>query len=68
MPASFNTHRNQTRPENAAKWGSVETTRGPMDWTAHDTANNHAKANGFKFKLHTLVWGSRCPSCRSCGG
>lgn len=62
VPASFNTYWNQITPENAAKWGSVEGTRNAMNWTALDTAYNHAKANGFKFKLHTLVWGSQYPS------
>lgn len=62
VPASFNTYWNQITPENSGKWGSVEATRGTMIWTALDTAYNHAKANGFKFKLHTLVWGSQYPS------
>lgn len=62
VPANFNTYWNQITPENAGKWGSVEGTRNTMNWTALDTAYNHAKANGFKFKLHTLVWGSQYPS------
>ncbi len=62
VPASYNTYWNQITPENAGKWGSVEGTRGTMNWTALDLAYNHAKTNGFKFKLHTLVWGSQYPS------
>ncbi len=62
VPANYNTYWNQITPENAGKWGSVEGTRNSMNWTALDTAYNHAKANGFKFKLHTLVWGSQYPS------
>jgi len=62
VPASYNTYWNQITPENAGKWGSVEGTRNTMNWTALDLAYNHAKANGFKFKLHTLVWGSQYPS------
>ncbi|RXK55085.1 glycoside hydrolase [Oleiharenicola lentus] len=62
VPANYNTYWNQITPENAGKWGSVEGTRNTMNWTALDTAYNHAKANGFKFKLHTLVWGSQYPS------
>lgn len=62
VPASFNTYWNQLTPENSSKWGSVEGTRNTMNWTALDTAYNHAKSSGFKFKLHTLVWGSQYPS------
>jgi endo-1,4-beta-xylanase len=62
VPANFNTYWNQITPENAAKWGSVEGTRNTMNWAALDTSYNHAKANGFKFKLHTLVWGSQYPA------
>lgn len=62
VPANFNTYWNQITPENSAKWGSVEGTRDTMNWTALDTAYNHAKANGFKFKAHTLVWGAQYPS------
>lgn len=62
VPADFNTYWNQITPENAAKWGSVEGTRNTMNWTALDTAYNHAKANGFKFKAHTLVWGAQYPA------
>ncbi|HWA27869.1 MAG TPA: endo-1,4-beta-xylanase [Lacunisphaera sp.] len=62
VPASFNTYWNQVTPENGTKWGSVEATRNVMNWTDADRAYNHAKTNGFKFKLHTLVWGSQYPS------
>ena len=62
VPASFGTYWNQITPENSGKWGSVEGTRNVMNWTALDTAYNYAKANGFKFKAHTLVWGSQYPA------
>src|SRR5688572_9365591 len=62
VPASFNTYWNQITPENSSKWGSVEGTRNTMNWTALDAAYNHAKTNGYKFKLHTLVWGSQYPA------
>jgi endo-1,4-beta-xylanase len=62
VPASFNTYWNQITPENSSKWGSVESVRNTMNWTALDTAYAHARANGFKFKLHTLVWGSQYPA------
>ncbi len=62
VPANFGTYWNQITPENSGKWGSVEGTRNVMNWTALDTAYNYAKANGFKFKTHTLVWGSQYPA------
>lgn len=62
VPASFNTYWNQITPENSSKWASVEGTRNVMNWTQLDTAYNHAKANGYKFKAHTLVWGSQYPT------
>lgn len=62
VPASFDTYWNQVTPENSGKWGSVEGTRNVMNWTAHDRAYNHAKSKGYRFKYHTLVWGSQEPS------
>ena len=62
VPPSFNTYWNQVTPENASKWGSVEGIRNIMNWTQLDLAYNHAKANGYKFKLHTLVWGAQYPA------
>ncbi|HEY8995948.1 MAG TPA: endo-1,4-beta-xylanase [Lacunisphaera sp.] len=62
VPANFNTYWNQITPENAGKWGSVESTRNTMNWTGLDLVYNHAKTNGFKFKEHTLVWGAQYPA------
>jgi endo-1,4-beta-xylanase len=62
IPSNFNTYWNQITPENAGKWGSVEATRNSMNWSQMDLAYNHAKNNGYKFKQHTLVWGSQYPS------
>ncbi|HEX2860296.1 MAG TPA: endo-1,4-beta-xylanase [Lacunisphaera sp.] len=62
VPANFNTYWNQVTPENSGKWGSVEGTRNTMNWTSLDAAYSHAKANGFKFKTHTLVWGAQYPA------
>ena len=49
-------------PENGGKWGSVEGTRDVMNWTQADAAYALAKANGFPFKWHTLVWGNQQPN------
>lgn len=62
VPASFGIYWNQVTPENSAKWGSVEATRNTMNWAQLDTAYNYAQSNGFKFKAHTLVWGSQYPA------
>jgi endo-1,4-beta-xylanase len=59
---SFTAYWNQVTPENAGKWGSVEGTRNTMSWAELDTAYNLAKANGFPFKFHTLIWGNQQPA------
>jgi endo-1,4-beta-xylanase len=59
---SFTAYWNQVTPENAGKWGSVEGTRDVMNWSQLDTAYNLAKANGFPFKFHVLVWGNQQPA------
>ena len=61
-PSNYNTYWNQVTPENGTKWGAVEATQNTMNWTTADTAYNYAKSKGYKFKLHTLVWGSQEPS------
>ncbi len=53
---------NQVTPENAGKWGSVESTRDVMNWTQLDTAYQLAKANGLPFRFHVLVWGNQQPA------
>lgn len=55
------TYFNQITPEDAGKWGSVEATRDVMNWAGLDQAYQFAKANGFPFKLHTLIWGQQAP-------
>ncbi|WP_454828057.1 endo-1,4-beta-xylanase [Pseudoxanthomonas wuyuanensis] len=52
---------NKVTPENAGKWGSVEAERDRMDWSALDEAYRFAKANGFPFQMHVLVWGNQQP-------
>lgn len=62
VPSNFATYWDQVTPENAGKWGSVEATRNVMNWTQLDAAYDYARANGFKFKEHTLVWGAQYPT------
>jgi endo-1,4-beta-xylanase len=61
-PSNFSTYWNQVTPENAGKWGSVEPSRDVMNWSQLDTIYNYAQQRGYKFKMHTLVWGSQFPS------
>ena len=55
------TYFDQITPGNAGKWGSVESTRDVMDWTALNTAHTFAADNGLAFKYHTLFWGQQQP-------
>ncbi|MCM3041208.1 endo-1,4-beta-xylanase [Paenibacillus motobuensis] len=60
-PSDFTTYWNQVTPENATKWGSVESTRNTMNWSNADLIYNYAQTNKIPFKFHTLVWGSQEP-------
>ncbi len=53
---------NQITPENAGKWGSVETTEGMFNWSALDEARAFAAQNGFPFRFHVLLWGNQQPT------
>jgi endo-1,4-beta-xylanase len=62
IPDNFDEYWNQITPENAGKWGSVEGTRGTMNWASLDLAYDHAKNKEYPFKYHTFVWGQQEPS------
>lgn len=53
---------NQLTPENAGKWGSVESERDLMDWATLDIAYQFAQANNIPFKFHVLLWGQQQPA------
>lgn len=53
---------NQVTPENAGKWGSVEGTRGVMNWGFMDAAYSMAKQNGWPIRFHVLLWGNQQPT------
>jgi len=61
VPGNFSQFWNQVTPENAGKWGSVESTQNQMNWSQLDVIYNFAQRNGYRFKGHTLVWGSQFP-------
>ncbi len=58
----FTNYWNQVTPENAGKWGSVERTRGVMNWSGLDAAYQLAKDNGYLYRHHVLIWGNQQPS------
>ncbi len=58
---NFAAYWNSVIPENAGKWGSVESSRDNMNWGELDAAYNLAKENGFVFIYHVLVWGQQQP-------
>lgn len=59
---NFTRYWNQVTPENAGKWGSVESSRDNMNWGGLDAAYALAKDNGFPFRLHVLIWGNQQPA------
>ncbi|HYM86797.1 MAG TPA: endo-1,4-beta-xylanase, partial [Pseudoxanthomonas sp.] len=52
---------NKVTPENGGKWGSVESVRDVMDWSALDQAYQFAERHGLPFQMHVLVWGNQQP-------
>jgi endo-1,4-beta-xylanase len=58
---NFANYWNQVTPENGGKWGTVENTHNVMNWAQADESYALAKANGFPFKWHTLVWANQAP-------
>jgi len=60
--SNFQNYWNQVTSENGGKWGSVEGTRGVMNWSDNDLSYNLAKKYGILFKEHTLIWGAQQPS------
>ena len=60
--ANFSKYWNQVTPENAGKWGNVESSRDQYNWAPLDNIYNDALTNGFPYKHHALIWGSQYPS------
>jgi endo-1,4-beta-xylanase len=53
----------QITPENAGKWGSVQSTpSSSFNWATLDAVYNYAQTNNILFKQHTFVWGSQQPN------
>jgi endo-1,4-beta-xylanase len=58
----FTRYWNQVTPENAGKWGSVEVSRGNMNWSGLDLMFQMAREAGIPVKQHTFVWGQQEPT------
>ncbi|MBN1654567.1 MAG: endo-1,4-beta-xylanase [Deltaproteobacteria bacterium] len=59
----FATYWDQITPENAGKWGSVQSTSSSnFNWSTLDAIYDYAQDNGILFKQHTFVWGSQQPN------
>jgi len=53
----------QITPENAGKWGSVQSSAtSSFNWAPLDSIYSYAKTNSIIFKQHCFVWGSQQPS------
>jgi endo-1,4-beta-xylanase len=60
---TFAKYWDQISPENAGKWGSVQTSAGAaFNWRTLDAIYDYAKTNKVVFKQHTFVWGRQQPS------
>ncbi|MFC8454654.1 endo-1,4-beta-xylanase [Kitasatospora sp. NPDC057223] len=59
---------NSLTPENAMKWGSVESTRGSLNWAEADQIVAFAQAHNQQVRGHTLVWHSQNPNWLTNGG
>jgi len=58
----FATYWNQVTPENAGKWGSVQSSAtAAFNWTALDAIYDYAEKNQIIFKQHNFIWGSQQP-------
>jgi endo-1,4-beta-xylanase len=57
-----NKYFNQVTPENAGKWGSVETADQVFNWTDLDASRKYAADNNFPFRFHVLFWGAQQPT------
>ena len=60
---NFSKYWDQLTPENAGKWGSVQSSpSGAFNWATLDAMYNYAQMNDIVFKHHTFVWGSQQPN------
>ncbi len=60
--SDFSKYWDQVTPDDAGKWGNVESSPGVYNWSALDNIYNYAISNGFPYKHHNLIWGQEQPS------
>jgi len=59
---TFSTYWNQITPENAGKWGSVQSSAGAaFNWRTLDAIYDYTEQKGILFKEHTFIWGNQQP-------
>jgi endo-1,4-beta-xylanase len=59
---TYSDYWDQITPENAGKWGSVQSSAGAnFNWGTLDTIYDYAEKSGIIFKEHTFVWGAQQP-------
>ncbi len=59
---TFSTYWDELTPENAGKWGSVQSNASSsFNWSALDAMYDYTQQAGIIFKEHTFVWGSQQP-------
>jgi endo-1,4-beta-xylanase len=59
----FSKYWDQITPENAGKWGSIQSNpSGSFNWATVDAVYNYAEMNNIPFKQHAFVWGSQQPN------
>lgn len=59
----YSTYWDQITPENAGKWGSVQSSAtSGRNWSTLDAIYDYAQSKGIIFKQHAFVWGAQQPS------
>ena len=60
---TYSKYWDQISPENAGKWGSVQSSAGSaFNWASLDSIYAYTETNHIIFKQHNFVWGSQQPS------
>ncbi len=62
IPSNFPLFWNQVTPENAGKWGSVQSNdTSSYNWSNVTKIYDYAVSHKFPFKFHNLIWGAQQP-------
>jgi endo-1,4-beta-xylanase len=60
---NYSKYWDQITPENAGKWGSVQSTASAaFNWSTLDSIYSYTQKNNIIFKQHVFVWGQQQPS------